>query len=142
MKIPEILEITKDWSEPDIAQLLRALNLRRDMITRVWDYTLGKVPTLFERDQTTNLITEYGYDAVRQAFGECGLQAEKSKHGLPYIKAILKKQKEQASIKKQKEEARELAKVTAEIAGTKAREKTDLDKPLWKAGMFKDILGK
>jgi len=98
----DILEATKDWNEPEIAHLMRLLNLRRDMITRVWDYTLGKTPTLFERDQTTLLISEYTYDKVKQAFGDAGLQSEKSKHGLPYIKAILKKQHQEESIKKEK----------------------------------------
>ena len=136
-----ILEATKDWGEPEIAHLMRMLNLRRDPVTRMWDYTLGKTPTFYERDQTTILIQEYGYEVVKKAFGETGLQPEKGKHGLPYIRAILKKQKQEESIKKEKALQALKLKEVAEITGEPLRRKTDLE-PKWKPGMFDDILKK
>lgn len=140
MEIKTILEMTKDWSEPGIADLLKLINLRRDQVTRIWDYCFGKQCTLFERDQTTLMIKEHGYDKVKQAFAEAGKQAEKGKHSLSYIQAVLKGMKQKEAIDKEKAFAALKAKEVALISGDKLREKTDLKPKEW-VGFAKKTLG-
>lgn len=130
-----ILDLTKDWDEPQIAELLKLINLRRDKVTRVWDYVFGKQPTLFERDETTKMIETHGYDKVKQAFAEAGKQAEKGKHSLSYVQAVLKNMKQQEAIDKVKTEAKQIR----EFIPEKRTEKETSGKD-WE-GMFKDILG-
>src|SRR5574343_622535 len=122
----QILESTKEWGEVEIAHLMRMLNLRRDKITRVWDYVFGKQPTLFERDETTKMIEVHVYDKVKQAFAEAGKQAEKGKHSLSYVQAVLKNMQQKEAIEKEKAFAALKMKEVSIITNEPIREKTDM----------------
>ena len=121
-----ILELTKDWDEPQIAELLKLINLRRDKVTRVWDYVFGKQPTLYERDRTTKMIDDYGYDKVKQAFGIAGDNGISQNKCLSYIQKVLDNLKQEESIKKEKAfQALKLKEVSI-ITNEPIREKTDM----------------
>lgn len=138
----EILEATKDWSEAQISHLMRMINLRRDMITRVWDYVFGKTPTFYERDRTTKWIEEFNYDIVKQAFGAAGDSGINENKCIRYIDKVIRNLHQEESIKKEKAlQALKLKEVSG-ISGEPLRKKTDLERPLWKKGMFDDILKK
>jgi hypothetical protein len=136
--IKEILKQTETWNEPDIAELIRLLNLRRDQITRLFDYCFHRVPNLLERDRTTRLIKQHGYKLVKECFAEAGLQSEKGKHSIKYVEAIIKNVLQKESLQKHREEARKLTEAVADISKDKIRPKTDMEAKKWQ-GMFKDI---
>lgn len=137
----QILEGTKDWGEPEIAHLMRMLNLRRDKVTRIWDYLFGKTPTFYERDRTTKWIEEFGYDKVKLGFSAAGDSGIKEDKCLRYIDKVIRNLHQEESIKKEKELQALKLKEVSEITGEPLRRKTDLE-PKWKPGMFDDILKK
>lgn len=130
-----ILDLTKDWDEPQIAELLKLINLRRDKVTRVWDYVFGKQPTLYERDRTTKMIEIYGYDKVKQAFGAAGDNGISQNKCLSYIQKVLDNLQQKEAIDKVKTEAKQIR----EFIPEKRTERETSGKD-WE-GMFKDILG-
>lgn len=137
----QILESTKEWNEAEIAHLMRMLNLRRDKITRVWDYVFGKTPTFYERDRTTKWVEEFGYDKVKLGFSAAGDSGINENKCIRYIDKVIRNLHQEESIKKEKALQALKLKEVAEMSGEPLREKTDL-KPMWKKGMFDDILKK
>lgn len=135
MTIKEILKETETLNEPEIAELIRLLNVRRDQITRIFDYCFHRTPTLLERDKTTKMISQYGYQIVRESFAEAGLQSEKSKHNVKYVEAIIKNTLQKESLKKHREEAKQIREI---IPDKRTNKETSGQE--W-VGMFKDILG-
>lgn len=136
----EILEATKNWNEAEISHLMRMINLRRDKITRVWDYVFDKTPTFYERDRTTKWIEEFNYDMVKLGFSAAGDSGINKNKCIRYIDKVIRNLHQEESIKKEKALQALKLKEVSEITGEKIRPKTDMERPLWKKGMFDDIL--
>lgn len=133
----EILDGTKDWNEAEISHLMKMINLRRDKITRVWDYIFGKTPTLYERDRTTKWITEFDYDLVKLGFSAAGDSGISENKCIRYIDKVIRNLHQEETIKKEKAFQALKLKEVAEISGEPIRRKHDID-PKWN-GMFKDF---
>jgi len=133
--IKSILKQTETWLEPDIAELMRLLNLRRDKVTRIFDYCFHRTPTLLERDRLTKMLNTYEYDKVKEAFAEAGLQSDKSKHNIKYVEAILKNMLQKENLTKYREEAKQIRELIPE---KRTEKETSGDE--W-VGMFKNVLG-
>src|SRR5574343_824467 len=116
-----ILEGTKDWGEPEIAHLMRMLNLRRDKVTRVWDYVFGKTPTFYERDRTTKWVEEFGYDKVKLGFSAAGDSGINENKCIRYIDKVIRNLHQEESIKKEKALQALKLKEVAEMSGEPLR---------------------
>lgn len=137
MDIQTILEITKDWDEPQIRDLMLHLNRRRDKVTRVWDYVFACVPTFYQRDRTTKWIEEFGYDKVRLGFQAAGDSGVNEKTSIRYIDKVIRNLHQEEAIKKEKALQALNMKEVSEMTGEPVRRKHDID-PKWN-GMFKEF---
>ena len=138
MDIKTILEITKDWDEVQIRDLMRQLNLRRDKVTRLWSYVFGRNEiSFYDRDKTTAWIAEFDYKMVMAGFTaarESGLNENKS---IRYIDKVIRNLHQEESVKKNRQEALEKTKDVSQITNEPVRRKHDID-PAWK-DMFKEF---
>ena len=140
MDIKTILEITKDWDEVEIRDLMRQLNLRRDRVTRLWDYVFGrKEITFYDRDRTTGWIDEFDYKLVMAGFTAARDSGVNEKQSIRYIDKVIRNLHQEESLKKAKEFALSKAKEISAITSEPIREKTDMT--AWK-GFAKKTLGK
>lgn len=143
MEIKTILEITKDWDETQIRDLMRQLNLRRDRVTRLWSYVFGRNEiTFYDRDRTTKWIEEFDYKLVMGGFTAARDSGINEKSSIRYIDKVIRNLHQEEVISKEKAFALSKAQDIATYTGEKIRPKTDMEKPLWKPGMFDDILKK
>ena len=134
-----ILELTKSFDENQIRELMRQLNLRRDMVTRLWSYIFNKIEvTFYERDRTTEWINTYGYQNVLKAMTAAKDSGVQEKSSIRYIQKVLENMKQKESIEKEKALQQEKLKETALASGAKLREKTDLQPKKW-VGMFQEF---
>jgi len=137
-----IISLTTDWNEVEIRDLMRALNLRRDMVTRLWDYIYGKQNiTFYERDRTTSWIAEFGYELVKQGFAASKDSGIPEKQCMRYIDKVIRNLAQEQAILKEKEFAKEKQKEVSLITGDKIRPKTDLEPKKWE-GFAKKALDK
>lgn len=136
MGIETILEMTKDWDEEQIRTLMLKLNLRRDKVTRIWDYVFGCVPTFYQRDRTTKWINEFGYDKTRLGFQAAGDSGVNEKQSIRYIDKVIRNLHQEEAIKKEKEEAFKKSKDIALVSGENIRAKPDIKDNGWKAGLL------
>lgn len=134
-----ILDLTKDWDENQIRELMRQLNLRRDMVTRLWSYIFNKIEvTFYERDRTTQWINTYGYKNVLTAMTAAKDSGVQESSSIRYIQKVLDNMKQKESIEKEKALQALKLKEVALISGDKLREKTDLNSKKW-IGMFDEF---
>lgn len=136
----EILEATKDWNEAEISHLMRMINLRRDKVTRVWDYVFGKTPTFYERDRTTKWIDEFNYDMVKLGFAAAGDSGISENKCIRYIDKVIRNLHQEEAIKKEKTEAFKKSKDIALVSGENIRAKPDIKDKGWKMGLLTDSL--
>lgn len=119
------------------------LNSVNNPATRLWRIAWGiarRQQMSFQDIATTQkFIDEYSYDWVREAFEASN---EHQVYTLAYVRGILTKRKQQDAVDKAKAFALSKAQDIATYTGEKIRPKTDMEKPLWKPGMFDDILKK
>lgn len=140
MEVKALLDLTKSWDENQIRELMRQLNLRRDMVTRLWSYIFNKIEvTFYERDRTTEWINTYGYKNVLKAMTEAKDSGVQEKSSIRYIQKVLENMKQKESIEKEKALQQEKLKEVALISGDKLREKTDLQPNKW-VGFAKRVL--
>jgi len=140
IKETQILEMTKDWDENEISHLMRMMNLRRDKITRVWDYVFGKTPTFYERDRTTKWIEEFGYDKVKLGFSAAGDSGISENKCIRYIDKVIRNLHQDEAIKKEKALQAEKLKEVSIMSGEKIRPKTDMQPNKW-VGFARNTLG-
>ena len=139
MNIKTILEITNDWNEIEVRDLMRQLNLRRDQVTRLWDYIFGRSEiTFYDRDRTTSWIDEFGYDKTKLGFTAAKDSGINDKASIRYIDKVIRNIHQQEALKEAKEFALSKAREVAAISGDPIREKTDMNPKKW-VGMFRDF---
>jgi len=139
MELNTILDMTKDWDEPQIRDLMLRLNMRRDKVTRLFDYVWGKMPTFYERDRTTKWIEEFGYDKVRLGFQAAGDSGIKDNGSIRYIDKVIRNLHQDESIKKEKTEQALKLKEVSKMSGEPIREKTDMT--AWRGFAKKSLEG-
>ena len=125
-----------------IDEAYKLLNSVNNPATRLWRIAWGiahrQVMSFFDIGKTQEFIDKYGYDAVRFAFEESAMQ---NVFTLSYVRKVLENKEQQESVKKEKAFQALKMKEVSEISGDPVRPKKDMQ-PMWKKGMFDDILKK
>jgi len=117
-------------------ELLSRVNNPATRLWRIaWSFGHRQQMSIYDIQETQKLIDQYSYDWVREAFQA---SADQQIFTLSYVKGILKKHKQEESLKKAKEFALSKAKEISIITGEPIREKTDMT--AWK-GFAKKTLG-
>jgi len=139
MDIKTILEMTKDWDEPEKINLIFNLTKQLDDSLRFWTYYLGKIPNPNSKKETYELIKIYGKPLLHKVFKSISESQEPTKFNIAYIKKACESAKEQERIAREREhadkqiaEARDKAIEVAKLTGEDVRKKNDIKDNGWK----------
>ncbi|MCP4394506.1 MAG: hypothetical protein GY804_09615 [Alphaproteobacteria bacterium] len=98
--------------EQKVKEAYKLLRGVRDDVYRLFSVGWGRLPSTItgaERSLTEQLLKNYGYDCVRDAFSESAAYGG-SKLNLAYVRTVAKNKYEQRSAEKEIKEAKELKK--------------------------------
>ena len=122
-----------------VEEAYKLLSKVNNPATRLWRIAWGiahrQQMSFQDIDTTQKMINEYSYDWVREAFESSN---EHQVYTLAYVRGILKKRKQEESVKQAKAFAELKAKEVSVVTKEPIREKTDMT--AWK-GFSKRVLG-